>query len=161
MGKSLMIIGKRVILAILISTTFFVNCSNEGKMFEIGDKLPEKIIEESESNLQLMTSSGSFHDSYMVVVKDVVYDVAINQDSIIVFIGTSDTNFRTPEGIKVGTPLSKVLSLTQEKLFEERGWAYHVRLPSGWRAAFTVGHTMTDNTPSEDEPVKWLFKRFW
>ena len=80
------------------------------------------------------------------------------------YISTSDSGFRTPEGIKVGTPLVDLMRDGKFKLHHEPGWACYVPLPSGWAASFNYFDDKGNIIPCEDlesrdASVTWFFKR--
>jgi hypothetical protein len=125
---------------------------------ELGDKLPlKKSVKSSEL---LITGSGGFAPSYEVEYKGIKFTVTAGKDKRITFIDTTDINFKTTEDIAVGDSLQKVLKASpDEKLVRERGWAFFVRLKSGWNAGFVQGREMTEGELSPDAKVAFLFKR--
>ncbi len=126
---------------------------------EIGTVMAPKIIEKAESPFILLTSSSLAQKAFSISVDGIDYMFCINHADTVVYIDTRDTAFVTPEGVKVNMPLSEVLKRSDRKLYCETGWAHVVILPSGWRAAFTVGYTMTEHEPAPEAPVEWLFRR--
>jgi len=55
--------------------------------------------------------------------------------------------------------LNEARKAADSELSTERGWGFYYHLPSGWNAAFTVIHTMTDTLPSDDARIRFFFKR--
>lgn len=133
--------------------------SDNIQVLEIGKVPSARIYEMATKGSGIVWSSADISlTSYDIFLNDIKYTFVVREDKI-VYIDTQDKNFKTSEGVTVGLPLSEVVSISNSKLAEERGWAFFVSLPSGWNAAFSVGDTMTDESPLEDAPVEWLFKR--
>ena len=127
-------------------------------MPELGDKLPVK--RKKTSGALLMTGSGGLDPSYRVEFDGIGFTVATGyKDNIISFISTMNKGFKTSEGIAVDDTLKKVLETSQGEVITERGWAFYVKLKSGWRAAFVQGYEMTEGELSPDAKVAFLFKR--
>ena len=136
---------------------------NEGRYKTVRDEpqLGAKVsrFPKAESDL-LMTASGGLQPSYDVRHGRIHYTVATDQDrKIIKYVSTRDPAFRTPEGRAAGDALAKVLAAAKSEVVRERGWAFHVRLPSGWSAAFAQGESMTDGELSPSARVCFFFKR--
>jgi len=92
-------------------------------------------------------------------VGQVSFDIAINQEDIVIYVGTSDPKFRTPEGLSINSTLEEVRAAGATQPEVEAGWAYHTKLPSGWYVAFVVGSGRTDGPPQPQSRVSWFFKR--
>ena len=112
-------------------------------------------------NFLLMTASGGLQPAYDVRYDGVHYTVATDQDrKVIEYVSTGDPAFRTPEGLAAGDTLERVLAAAAGAVVSrERGWAFHVRLPSGWSAAFTQGRSMTEGELPPSARVCFFFKR--
>jgi hypothetical protein len=114
---------------------------------------------EAESVEMRLISAGQFADSCQVTVDEVRFMVALDRDGRIVYVGVTDAEFETPEGIRVGSTLVDVLEAGAGVPQKESGWAFHTLLPSGWRAAFTTGESLTEQAPGKQSKVRWLFRR--
>ena len=67
----------------------------------------------------------------------------------IVLISTGDPEFRTPEGISVGSSLAQVLNVSSDELhLDSDGTDYVATLPSGWLAVFWAKQ---DGTPPDND----------
>jgi hypothetical protein len=122
---------------------------------EIGMRLPTK----PRPTRLLVTGSGGVEPAYEVEYRGVEFTVCAYRDMLIHHVSTSDTRFRTPEGIAVRDSLRKVLEVSKGKVVKEPGWAFFVRLESGWGAAFTQGESMTEGELAPDAEVSFLFRK--
>ena len=109
----------------------------------------------------LLTSSSSINsEAYTVYENGIKYVISVDKNKEINYISTMDKNFMSPEGIRVGNSLQQVLNVADSKnINKEFGWAFFVKLPSGWSVAFTQGKTVTEGKLKNIAEVKWLFKR--
>ena|SRR5687767_7157294 len=121
---------------------------------QLGMKLPFK---RSSTDLR-MTSSGSLAPAYEVEHEGLEFTICAYKDKLVHYVDTDDPNFRTPEGITAGESLKNVLEISKGELIREQGWAFYVRLKSGWNAAFLQGDA-TEGELSPDAKVRFLFKR--
>lgn len=112
------------------------------------DKKPEELI---------LTTHSQIDPAYTVAFEGVLYKVAITADRgddgkarygevSVKKVFTYDKTFKTPEGLKIGDTLEKVLTFTGDAPYLEPGWGFYVKLPSGWYACFG----MKDNFINED-----------
>ncbi len=106
----------------------------------------------------LMTSSAQVDRSWRIIVEDVRYWVAADNDGKVRYISSRDSTFVTPEGLTVGMTLDAVKRESGQEVTYELGFEHYVVLPSGWAAAFGIV-TDEDGGPSDDSPVKYFFKR--
>ena len=83
----------------------------------------------------------------------------MNANSDTIYLSTSDTNFITPDGFKVGIKFSQIPNILRENIWKEAGWGYVITLNSKWNLGFCEGTSCTDNSPSDTSTVKWIFKR--
>ncbi len=123
---------------------------------KIDDTLPNNAIKQS---FLTMTSSASFDQMYLIKVNGIKYNVSVNDKNNINFIITIDPRFLTSEGTSVGTSYKDLRKFTKSKLFRINGYAYLIDLPSGWTAAFTQGHTMTEGELSNKAVVNWYQRK--
>jgi hypothetical protein len=143
-------------LAILIALVICSCSSASGHQpHEIGEECPC----DADSGEMVLISAGRFAESCQVTVQEVPFTVARDRAGRIVYVDVADTRFETADGIRVGSTLADVLKAGAAVPQKEPGWAFHTLLPSGWRAAFTTGESLTDETPDGDSKVRWLFRR--
>lgn len=108
----------------------------------------------------LMTASGGMEPSFEAEYEGIKFLVAIGYESRrISFISTTDNRFQTGEGIRIGDTLEKVLETSKGEIIKEPGWAFFVRLKSGWNAAFVQGAEITEGELPPGAKVSFLFKR--
>lgn len=55
---------------------------------------------------------------------------------LITYVATSDVNFKTSEGLKVGDSAARVLEISKGQVIKENDYVFSVKLPSGWSAQF-------------------------
>ncbi len=131
----------------------------------LGDQLPDNGLEflmDKGRRIDVLTDSGQTYPGYRIFGDD-VYQVAVNGKGTIIYISPDDPAiFKTPEGIKVGATLNKVLAIAKTPPRERMGWAYYIPLSSGWNAAFVVNpQNPTSGKLPEDSHVSFLFKSDW
>ena len=92
-------------------------------------------------------------------VNGVFYRIGTDRGGHVRYISTSDDCFRTPEGVVVGTTLSRIQKrFPTINVRTEGGWAHFVTLPSGWRAGFR-GSEKKSSQIRGDEKVRYFFFR--
>ncbi len=117
------------------------------------NSLAEKKVEKS-----ILISSSQISKAKAIKINDVNFDLVIkNQDTI--YLQTTENKFITQEGMRVGKKLSELDIAIKESLVKENGWGYFCNLPSGWSIGFCEGESCTENYPTEDSKIKWIFKR--
>lgn len=72
------------------------------------------------------------------------YSIGTDDRGRIIFIRTTEPSFVSPEGVKIGTTVSQLLSDAKLRVTEETGWAWYVPLPSGWNAQLMSPESDTD-----------------
>lgn len=82
--------------------------------------------------------------AYRVVFRDVEYVAGVDAARRIRFIETTDANFRTREGLRVGATLQDVLAAGGRMPVYEAGWGRWSLLQSGW-CAFFAAPSATDH----------------
>jgi hypothetical protein len=107
---------------------------------------------------RILISSGQFSPYTSVKIDGFDFDL-VTEGKDTVYLATTDKNFQTPDGYKVGTKFSDLPRRFQEVLTKEPGWAYYLKLTSGWTLGFCEGGSCTDHYPIADSKVKWIFKR--
>ena len=129
-------------------------------MPELNAVLPVKKRKFKTPVIYLMTGSGGMEPSFETEFEGINFLVATGHESKrISFISTTDKRFQTGEGIRIDDTLQKVLETSKGEIIKERGWAFFVRLKSGWNAAFVQGAEMTEGELPPGAKVSFLFKR--
>jgi hypothetical protein len=112
------------------------------------------------SNAMIMAESAQFWPEFKLTCGGVPFDLGVDEGGVIRYVSTTDTRFATPEGVHVGSDYRSAMAAAGgQAAVREPGWAYYVDLPSGWRAAFVTGPSMTDGAVTAESPVRWLFQR--
>ena len=107
---------------------------------------------------QIMTSPGQTREHYLLTTDGITWDVGASPDGRAAFVGTRSSNFRTPEGLSVGTRYSVLRARGMKQATAFPGFAWIVELPSGWRAAFIRGPGMTDSSLVSSTQISFLYR---
>ncbi len=126
--------------------------------FKLGEKLPKKLIKKKPKTMILSTSSQLLfcHD---VVFNGILFSYGSNEKGIVEFIMTSDSKFRTEEGLTIKTKYGELSNKLQNKLMSEPGWAYYIPVDKHWNAAFVLGENYTERPPLNEDHVSFFFQR--
>ena len=125
-------------------------------ILSINAPLPSKAIV---TELNIMMSSGQTCQAYKYEAHGIEWSLCADENDMISYIQTKDQDFSTPEGIQVGSTLTQVHKVSDEKLLLEPGWGHHLRLLSGWSVAFWTDRREERIPPEQNDTVKWIFKR--
>jgi hypothetical protein len=121
--------------------------------FEIGKKLDKK-VKIINYHKYILTSSASIEKAYVVEFNGCKYDVTLDTNSIVKTIFTTDKNFSTAVGIKVGMLYTNIKAkLVDKALYSKPGWAKYYISKSGWKVAFDYRYALTDSSK-----VVFIFK---
>jgi hypothetical protein len=126
---------------------------------EVGETLAADLPDEIYGrSYYMMTTPSQFDPFFIARVDGVSYEVAFNKGRSITFITTSDTTFKSPEGITVGMHMTEALKIAgADGLSTIRGFAYYIPLESGWNAGFGVDDYDREIL-AEDSTVTWFFR---
>lgn len=93
-------------------------------------------------------------------VDGVTYLIAVNnpKEQKVVYVGTLDPNFESPEGYSLETTYSELISATGKGAKQELGWGWYQKLPSGWYACFMQQRKAVEE-PDPGTKVDWFCKR--
>ena len=144
-----------MLASIVILAVFFTGASVSPDIPELCDPLPAQA---KALNTEILISPAQTRAAYSVLIGDLEFELGVDEDGRIVFVSPTSSKFGTPEGIRVGDSyhrLQKVVATTPDVL---SGWAYVVDLPSGWKAAFVQGKTMTEGELRGTTKVTFIFK---
>jgi hypothetical protein len=98
-------------------------------------RLHERLRHLPESDVNTLVSSGQFWPAYYIQIATVKFTLAIDDESRVRFVATSDARFRSPEGLIIGDSRDAAEAAADGRALEvERGWGHYVELPSGWNA---------------------------
>ncbi|MBE0551397.1 MAG: hypothetical protein IH619_03345 [Ignavibacterium sp.] len=159
MRKYFFQVGVTFLCFISFSCSSILKTNNE--LLDV-NKLPELndfFENNSQSENFLLTSSGQFSKAYVVICNNIKYSIAVNDSNKIIYISTSDSNFVTLDNIRIGSTQKDFSSFDSSLVYKENGWAYFVKLQSGWNAAFTEGESMTNEPLTRDSKVSFFFKK--
>ncbi|AUC74918.1 hypothetical protein [Olleya sp. Bg11-27] len=87
------------------------------------------------------------------------FKFALNTKNDTVKVWTTDKEFITPEGYKIGSEFKDIENIVKSELYEESGNGFFIKLNSGWELSFCEGKTCTDNEPSKNSKVKWIRRK--
>jgi hypothetical protein len=119
----------------------------------------DRVIHKRKNETSIMTSSSSFEPATNIKLLGCDFSIVYNEFGDITYWSTTDTNFITPEGHRVGAKWNELPFELQESLEKMPGWGYYIILPSGWQLGFCEGSSCTDSEPKDGSEVKWIFKR--
>jgi hypothetical protein len=142
--------------SILMLMLFLISCcSIKNNTIEIGCVMPKVEIK---SEIKLMVSPSKFEICKEVKFDDIDYLIATDDKNTITKIFTYDTNFMSPDSVRVGMKLSEIMNKQKSELNLINGWAYVIHLKSGWNAAFELSD-YDKQAMSADSIVKWIYKK--
>ncbi len=112
----------------------------------------------------LVTSSAQLWPSTTRLINGIEYTLAADSDSRVVFISTSSSHFRTPEGLSINSTLEQVKAAGGQGVIYEGGWHYYACLPSGWCAGFygiseKGGSIQVRQPPRSSTKIEFFFRR--
>ena len=139
----------------LIFLLLFPEFTHAGQL-SIGDPLPDRV---KELEYKIMISPSQVSSAYAVIENGITFIVSVDHDGNLKYISTTDSHFKTSEGLKVGEPLKKAKNYQVGTINKEPGWCFWILLSSGWKAAFVQGSAATEGKLKPDSMIKWFFKR--
>jgi hypothetical protein len=156
-------LSKKALVAYLVAVTAIPALA---KPPEIGDPLDAgaKVALMDGKKMDVVADSAQTYPAYRIVRDSIPYLVGFDEKkNAIVYICPDDPQkFKTPEGIQVGTSLNDVTAIAKSSPIRRPGWAYVLRLPSGWNAAFLASpHDPTGAPLDSNSKVDFLFKSNW
>jgi hypothetical protein len=143
----------------------FASCNKAGNGKEtISDSLAKTVSNDTNhlsqfSDSLLVVSSGQMSPFKTVNIDNIFFQLLIDAQGDTSFIGTRNQAFMTPEGYKINTRLGLINKAYRDKLKQEPGWGYYIKLPSIWNLQFVVEKTLTDHLPLDTNRVTYIFKR--
>jgi TetR/AcrR family transcriptional regulator, cholesterol catabolism regulator len=92
--------------------------------------------------------------AFLIIFKDVEYRVYVDSENVIQRVTTSDTKFKTPEGVALGDAADKVIAAAQMAPVNKFDCGYSVLLPSGWEAWFGSDTVAADGSLAPTAVIK-------
>ena len=87
------------------------------------------------------------------------YSVGVDDRGKVRYLATHSTQVVTREGVHVGQAFSEVRRVPGVHVGALLGWGYVAALPSGWKATFFIGRSMTEREPVATDAVALLFRK--
>ena len=125
---------------------------------KLGDTLPCIPVD----SVRWLIASGQMAQGCDVIYSGIKFFIATIDGKQISFISTRDSNFVSPDGIRVGDNIKKIRAVKGTEIIPEIGWSYYSILPSGWCTRYPgipeyEMHHIT--SVSKDSVVFELFQR--
>jgi hypothetical protein len=102
------------------------------------------------------TASGRTHETKFA---GITYLVEVDKSNRLIYISTTDQNFRTPEGLGVGSTLEVLLAKGASQPIADAFGRFYTQLPSGWSAEITLGSGGTEPALQQSSKVIRYFKK--
>jgi hypothetical protein len=154
--------NKLIWIIVFITTLFIIQGYSQDRVKYLDRLEPGQFISKSiliKAETLIMVASAQMSPKYILINDNIKYDICIDSNQIIEYIGTTDTNFHCANELKIGNSLQELSIKHKSKVICETGWGYYVKLPSGWYPAFAEGNGMTDKPINKKSKIKWFFKR--
>jgi len=119
---------------------------------EIGKPLPFK----ADPQYEITMSTSRTDAAYFIRVGEIEYSLAVDDKGLVSYLSTSHPQFRTPEGLHIGSSLDEARAAGAGEFAPEHGWACFAKLPSGWWAA-----SLLAGAPQTCDPRIALFFKGW
>ena len=110
-----------------------------------------------DSTMHFLIHPNQISEVHVGLLDSVYYEVLLDDSSLIRYISTSDDNFRSQEGIKVGDTFSllvKTFNATKKNVHKYAGWGLAFELKSGWFAVFDFRKQLKNSSP-----IQFFFQR--
>lgn len=146
---------KRIDLEVMVSMLLLFFLLSGCK--DVTKGTPNELLNEKFETIDteyLLVNPGSINECDRVKYNDIDFSICYKDESSqeIEYIFTSDTNYSTREGIRVGHHYSDVSIQSKSELRHIQGWGYVLDLPSGWNAVFDIA-----SEPSDQSKVMSIF----
>ena len=107
----------------------------------------------------LMVGSAQIMPYKTIHIGGIAFELVTDDRNDTSFLATSDKNFVTPEGYRIGMSLKQIKKEHRNNMKVDMGWGYFVKLPSQWNLQFVVGQSFTDHEPVDTNKVVYIFKK--
>ena len=136
-------------ISLIISFCWVCQCCSGQKIVDkkIGE-VPRMIL--LDSTMHLLVHPNQISEVHVGLMYSVYYEVLLDDSSRIKYISTSDNNFKSGEGIKVGDNfrlLAKRFKMSKKNVLKYTGWGLALELKSGWFAVFDFHKPIQKNSP--------------
>ena len=128
------------------------------KFYTTNDLFPKALSNYELASGYVSKMTTQIDKLYKMRFADWDYFVSIDENNIIEYVATIDSNFITSDNFKIGDTFKHVSGSIKPELMKHPNWGYSIILPSGWNAAFCIGESCTDSLPNQDSKIKWFFK---
>lgn len=108
----------------------------------LGKPIPNDIVIKS-SNELLLIKVSQLSKKYAVILDNICYEISLDDNKNVQFIGTSDSSFKTSDNLSIGMEFKEINNAKINSIKTERGWAKYIFLESGWNAAFDFKANIT------------------
>ena len=122
-----------LILLLFGNSATLLGCRDQN---ELAPRLGDPLDCAPSHDTMFAISPAQFVKGCSISKSGVKYFVGSIDGKTIDFVSTQDSNFRTPEGVRLGSSIREVILAGGTQIYEEPSWAYLSRLPSGWSAKF-------------------------
>jgi hypothetical protein len=110
------------------------------------------------SMLAGLISSADIEELFAFELEGCQFELALDESNRVKYVGTSDTNLVSVEGVRIGTILGEAARLAGSQVIYEPGWAVYVPLRDGWNAACGVEDRPPDSLQPRLETM-YFFRR--
>lgn len=146
----------RVRRSLLIAVLGVSACGAALPDLQLGARVPADAGEVP--NTRVLVSLGQSQGHWRWLFDGIEYTLGVDRNERVQYMATSSDAVETPDGVRVGFSFAELQQLEGVSVVEWPGWGYVANLPSGWKAAFFLGLSMTDRPPQPDDRVELLFR---
>lgn len=132
----------------------FISCKNTKDIY----RYPEICSEFKPTNFNIvdermmLVKANQLQIGYEVIESGIKYSIALNQNKMISFISTIDSNFII-DGLQVGMDYCRIdnKQIVSEKYYS--GWGYIIELKNGWNAMFIDSSILSSQTITNQSKI--------
>ncbi len=139
---------------LVVLLPYMLGCSAALPDIELGAPVP---VDAESTGVMIMVSPAQFQHEWSWLFLDVEYSLGVDGNGEVQYLSTSSRRVATSEGVRVGQAFANLQKVEGVEIGRWPGWGYVAELPSGWKAAFFIGQTMTDREPRPEDKVDLLF----
>lgn len=129
---------------------FLTSCNSETEINQ---------VDKTETQELLLTSSSTLEEALKTKISGIDFSIVLHESGDTTFWQTTDSRFITTEGYRVGNSWNDIPNELKSELIMIPGWGYFINLDSGWTIAFCEGSTCTEQMPSSESKIDWIFKK--
>ncbi len=126
-----------------------------GSFIRLGDLLPQDAVKDDSMGF---VGPGTKKTRFLLKRNNIQYSVSVDSMNRITYIETSDLNFISPEGFRVGMNYENI---NNSKLVFRNFWRnrHYIPLDSGWNISFSGDHLIDETKISGKSPIVFFFKK--